>query len=123
MAFPSTQMTLITYGGLDSGAGTQIWKLNSTFMSTDLGGVVGALPGIGARPSSSTDAIGAGGGSHPLGVQVSDIVINVPNSAAAIPGRVTLHAVVASTANYLGTVGLASGAFDVTLSMAATASS
>lgn len=42
-------------------------------------------------------------GSNPVGMRLGDILMHVASTGATIPGRVTMHSVIASTANVAST--------------------
>lgn len=102
MAYSSSNpaiMMLDAFGQPSGAAGApRIFAYSSTHNSTDIlatGFFTGC--GYGGRPAN-------------VGMRVGDIIINRASTDASIAGRVTLHSVVASTANFAST--LASSAYN-----------
>lgn len=85
-------MMLDAFGQPSTAGGAPRWfNYSSTHNSTDIlatGFFAGC--GDGSRPAT-------------IGMRPGDIVINRASTNAAIPGRVTMHSVVASTANVAST--------------------
>lgn len=85
-------LMLDAFGAPTAAAGApRIFSYSSTHNSTDIlatGFFTGC--GDGGRPAN-------------IGMRLGDIVINRASTSAAIPGRVTMHSVVASTANFAST--------------------
>ena len=112
MAYSSSNpaiMMLDGFGQPSAAGGAPRWfNYSSTHSSTDVlatGFFTGC--GQGGRPAN-------------IGMRVGDIVINTANTAStsAIPGRVTMHSVIASTANFASTVASSgwNAAYDITVS-------
>jgi hypothetical protein len=117
LGIPSAGLTTSQFG-----IGYAIWRRISSEMSTDFQGITGWFAGAGATPYgfAAPFAGGGGGSSVAIGLKPGDVVINVPSTVAAIPGRVTLHAVLASTANFSTGTFKSTGGWDVTLGPSST---
>src|SRR3954469_14191300 len=96
MAYSSSNPAIMMLDafGQPSGAGgaPRVFAYSSTHNSTDIlaTGFFGAC-GDGGRPAN-------------IGMRLGDIVINRASTSASIPGRVTTHSVIASTANFASTL-------------------
>ena len=108
--------------GAGISGGATIYRYCSSHGAADITGA-GFFTGCGAQPFSSS------GPTHynvrtrsvtNIGMRPGDIVINVESSAGATPGRVTLHAVTASTWNGSTSSSTAGAGYDCTVSAAAT---
>ena len=104
------------------GIGNAIWRRISSEMSTDFQNLTGWFAGAGATPYNFPGPFAGGGGesSVAIGLKPGDIVINIPTTVAAIPGRITMHAVLASTANFSTGTFKSTGGWDVTLGPSST---
>lgn len=91
MAFSSTNLMQVTPGSLANGAGA-MWHYRSSDASTDVA-AAGYFAGAG-RGSR---------GSAGMGMTLGDVVIVSESSGGGTPGRTTMHAVKASTANQAST--------------------
>ena len=129
MAYLSTDAALrkIVDGGLYSGlapganislGGGSIFAYCSSNAGEEIVGA-GFFTGVGAQPLSST------GTAHPnvgarhannVGARVGDLLVSIESSAGATPGRVTWHAVTASTFGGSTSVYSGTAGYDATVS-------
>lgn len=103
----SSSMPTLAVDGFAS-AFPRIFTMRSTAVSSALV-ATGFLAGLGAGSRAS-------GGSNP-GLRVGDIVLHTQTTDTAYPGRVTMHSVIASTANQASTSASTgwAAAYDITL--------
>lgn len=110
MTFSSSGLQKIVDAGLTSGAA--VWRYVSTESSTQVN-ATGFFSGCG---------VGSPGGANAFGMKIGDTLISQESSGGATPGRCTLHGVTGSTWNQASSLASSaySGAFDITVSAAAT---
>lgn len=96
-------------GGTYGGAMPRLFVFGSTNVSTGITGT-GFLAGHGEGGKTNRN----------VGLRVGDIVLHVSSTDAGVPGKVTLHSIIGSTANVASTAAssafLSSFGFDCTLS-------
>jgi hypothetical protein len=95
----------------------QIWHYGSTHVVADIV-ATGFFAACGYGSRSATTPTSAPPNRANVGMRIGDLVLARCSSDAAVPGRMTIHSVIASTANQASTVA-SSGWFtgyDVTIS-------
>jgi hypothetical protein len=102
------------------GPGSALWLRYSSDESTDHQNIAGYYTGVSGPPYQTAGPQTGGGSSGVIGLRLGDVVICVESTAGARPGRVTLHSVLRSTANFSTATYKSTGAWDVTLSNSST---
>jgi hypothetical protein len=102
MAYSSTNPVFqLNPGNLVNGKNA-MWLYQSTHDSTGIIGT-GFFSGCGYGGRAPTQSSSSYAANQIPGLQIGDIVLNISSTDALVPGRVTLHSVLSSTADQAST--------------------